>query len=786
MIRNFFTVAIRSFFKQKFFSFINVFGLASGLTCAIFIYLWVSDEVSKDKFHQDSEKIYQVVSNLELSEGEILTWPITPGPLADDIRENVAEVEFVVRTNSASQQLFQYGDKSFNESGLFADPDFFKLFSFKILSGKPSTDSADVSTISISESLSEKLFGNEDPIGKVIKYNTKFDFTVGAVFQDPGAESSLKFDYILPFEIYRKNRGDGFHWGNYDHPLYLKLYDVTASDAASKKINERRAALAQSGNEDNVDFYLQPFTEYYLNGQYENGKPVGGRIKYVRIFAIVAIFILVIACINFMNMATAKAMTRAKEVGVRKAIGAQRQSLIVQFLSESFLISALSILIAIGLVYMLLPMFNELVAKQIVLQLTDIKFLLTLLTILILTGLLAGIYPAFFLSSYKAVNVLKGSSAQNAGGSVLRKALVVFQFSLTVILIACSLVVYNQIDFIMNKNLGYSRESVLTFRLRGNLTNEFDAFKNEALSFPGVVSVSRANQSLVEVNNQTSSVGWQGKPDNSDIFFRSIVTDYDFLETMGLQLTEGRLFKKEFNDTSNFVVTKKAVETMNMKDPIGQSISLWGVQGKIVGVVEDFHGRSMHEGMDPFVFMCKPEWTGTVAIRFDGSKTQEAIAHLEKTYKKFNAEYPFVFSFADDDFKKLYSNEKVTASLALGFTVMAIIISGLGLLGLAAYTAERKKKEISIRKTLGASVSGIVAMMSGDFVKLSLIAAVIGCPIAYYFMSKFLEGYAFHTELSWWLFALTALSVLAISLATIIFQVIKAAIANPVNALRNE
>lgn len=786
MIRNFLTVAIRNFLRQKFYSFINVFGLASGLVCTLFIYLWVNDELSKDKFHQNSEEIFQIVSNLKMNSGEILTWPITPGPLAEEIRENSAEVAMAVRTQGAGSVLFQHEEKSFMERGFYADPDFFNLFSFKILKGKPNTSTGDISSISISEKLAEKLFGNSDPIGKTVKVNNQTDYTIAAVFQDVPAQSSLVFEFILPFEVYKKNRGDGFNWGNYDHPLYVRLHDPANADRAIRNINERRSKVADADGGSNVQFYMQPFTEYYLNSLYENGQPVGGRIKYVRIFSVVAIFILAIACINFMNMATAKAANRSKEVGIRKVVGAQRKSLVLQFIAESTLLSFISMMIALGIVYLALPLFNTLVAKQISIVLFDPKFFLAVIAIILLTGLLAGSYPAFFLSSYQPATVLKGSTTQNFSGAGLRKTLVIFQFALTVILIASSLVVYNQIEFIRNKNIGYDRQSVVSFGLRGELRNQFDSFKDELLKFDGITHVAKGDQSLVEVQNQNSSVNWPGKPDDSQQFFRTVAVDYGYLETMGLALQEGRFFKKEFNDTSNFVITERAVEVMGLTEPIGQEITQWGIKGKIVGVVKDFHSRSMHESIDPIIFMCNAQWGSWAFVRFKGTEAQEAVNHIEQIHRKYNPQYPFVYSFVEDDFEKLYNNEKITGSLALGFTVMAIIISGLGLLGLAAYSAEKRKKEISIRKTLGATVSGIVSMMSKDFVQLSLIAAVIGCPIAYFLMDRFLESYAYHTDLSWDVFVLTSLGVTALTLITVIFQVAKAAIANPVDALRNE
>lgn len=790
MFKNLLIVAIRSFLKQKLYSIINLVGLASGLTCALFIYLWVNDEVSKDKFHQDSDKIFQILANINPGDGELITWTNTPGPLGEDIREKNPEVELVVRVMNNRSDMFQYEDKSFIESGAVTDPEFFKMFSYVILSGKPNTDTADISSISISHQLAQKLFGDADPIGKIVKANNQTDYTIAAVFEDIGSESSMKFDYVIPYEVFKKQRssGGGFNWGNYDHPTYVKLFDASQAQQTIDKINERRAALSRAQGEasSDVTFYIQPYTDNYLHSQFENGKPVGGRIKYVKIFTIVAIFILIIACINFMNMATARAVNRAKEVGVRKVVGAERQALIMQFIGESMIISLLSMVLAILATYLLLPLFNILVAKQIVIELFDPTFWVFALLIVCVTGILAGAYPAFFLSSYQPAQALKNAASSQRGSGALRKALVIFQFTLTVVLVASSLVIYDQIKFIFNKNIGYDREAVLSFPIRGNLRNEFGAFKNESLQYPGITTISRADNSLVEVNNQNSSVHWPGKSDNETIFFRTVVVDYDYLETMGLEIIQGRSFKKEFSDTSTFVVSKKAVEAMGLTDPIGTEIEQWGRKGRIIGVVNDFHSRSMHEAIDPIVFMFLPTWAGRAFIKFDGNKTQEVLKSLENIYGKYNPQYPFTYTFIDDDFERLYNNERVTASLALSFTVMAIIISGLGLLGLAAYTAERKRKEISIRKTMGASVGRIVAMMSGDFVKLSIIAAIIGCPTAWYLMSKFLEGYAYHTELGWGLFVLTAVCVLLISLVTVIFQVAKAAIANPINSLRNE
>jgi predicted permease len=783
MIKNFFTVAIRSFLRQKLYSLINVAGLASGLVCVLFIYLWVVDEVTKDKFHREGEKIYRVVSNLSLTEGEILTWTVVPGPLAEDIADNFKDVEIVVRA-AGDQMVLEYEGEKFTERGYFADPKFFDLFSFRILKGKPFTKPGDVSAIAMSDKVAAKVFGgNAEAMGKTIVINGR-SHTIECIFENPDNQSTLQFGFVVPYEVYRKNRGDGFNWGNYDHPLYVKVDPKNVADVTNR-INERSAARAED-KDSYTRYLLQPFQDVYLHGRYENGVPVGGRIEYIRIFTVVGIFMLVIACINFTNMATARAAFRAKEVGIRKVVGAYRRSLIYQFILESVLVSALSMVIALGLVYALLPAFNTLVSKSIGLNLSSPELLLTLAVIVLITGILAGSYPALFLSSYQPASVLKGSTHQSFSGVSLRKLLVVFQFSLTVILIASSLVIYSQIEYIRSKNIGYNRESVLWFPAAGDLNLRFDAFRNEVMQIPGVKSLGKSNESLVEVNNQNSSVSWPGKDENNSPFFRTVVVDFGYMETMGLKLSEGRFFEKAHNDTSNFILTKRAVEVMGITDPIGLNISQWGFPGKVVGVVEDIHTRSLQETLDPVVFFCKPEWTGRVFVRLEPNVPEGSLDEVRKLFSRYSNGYPFEFRFLDEDFEKLYSTEKVTGVLALGFTTLAVIISGLGLLGLAAYTAERRKKEISIRKTLGASVAGIVTMISGDFIRLCLIAALIGCPVAYFLMDEFLSGYAFHTPLDWKLFAATAVCVTFICILTVIVQVVRAASANPVDALRNE
>lgn len=788
MLKNFFLVAIRNFLRQRFYSFINVFGLSTGLASALFIFLWVNDERGIDAGYKDSDRIYRIVSNMKMSNDEILTWEITPGPLGESVTDNIPEVEAVVRTMFNGVDLIQYNDKSLMEKGMYGDSTFFRIFDFRILQG--TTDNLDRSSIAISKKLAKSLFGDEDAVGKMVRFARKHDLEVKAVFDDIERGTTMRFDYLLPMDIYRRDRGDGWNWGNYDHPFYLKLRADASPDAVIKKINDIEDARIRAiapGEEASSWFLMLPLNTYYLNSHFTNGIPDGGRIFFVRIFSVVGIFIVLIACINFMNMATARAVQRAKEVGVRKVVGAQRASLIWQFIGESLITTLLAMIVAIGIVFALLPVFNEIVSKKIELNFGDPVFIISCLLIVVVAGLTAGSYPAFFLSSYKPASVLKGTASPGMRGATLRKGLVVFQFALTVIMVASAIVVARQINFIRSRELGYDRKQVLSFYANGDVYSRFVSFKTEAEKIPGVQLVSRSNNSLVQVNNQNRGVEWPGKPEDDVTFFRTVVVDYDFPKVMGMKLKEGRLFNDGVADTSNYVVTQKAVDVMGLENPVGTKIVQWGVPGTIIGVVEDFHSRSMHEAIDPVVFMCRPQWgVPQIFVRYEGAKSSEVVAGLEQLTKQFAPEYPFVYSFLDDDFERLYNIDKVTGALALGFTTIAIIISGLGLLALAAYTAERRKKEISIRKTLGASVSTLITLMAREFAVLSLIAAVIGCPVAYYFMGVFLEGYAYHMDLGAGIFVLTAAIVVIIAIVTVMFQVARAAVANPVDSLRNE
>jgi putative ABC transport system permease protein len=782
MLKNYLLVAFRNFQRQKLFSFINVVGLAIGLACSLLIYLWLSDEINKDKFHADLDRIHRVVTNIHDDSGTI-TWMMTPGPLAEEIKASIPEVEYVSPVSEGGKALIQVGEKSFLPAGYFATPDFFKIFTYNLLEGNAAQPLTDPTSIVITKSLAEKLFGTSHALGKVVTLLNENELTVTGIVDVPSS-SSLQFDFIAHFDVHIKYRPQD--WSNSDYPLYLKLREDATAAIVQKKINDQVAKTLNltAYEQKRFQYFVQPFGDRYLYGTFENGFPTDGKIKYVKIFTVVAIFIMVVACINFMNLATARASIRHKEIGVRKVIGAQRSVLIVQFITESLLTVTLSMILAIFLVELSLPLFNLIMEKQLSIRFADPAFYGPVLIIVLVTGILAGIYPAFILSGVNPVSVLKSMHQSIGNGISLRQVLVVFQFTLSVVLIVSSIVAIKQISFIQNKHLGYNKENILMISTRGIKDNE--VFKNQLLQLPGVRNVSVAGENITNVQNQTSGFTWKGKLEDKKPYIRSVVVGYDFPETIGLKFSDGRSFSKAHNDTTNFIINKKLATLMNVAEPVGMEVEMWGVKGEVVGVVEDFHLRSLSEDIDPVALLCYPKWTGLFYVNIDGANTRETMARIEETYKVVNPHYPFEYTFLDESYHKLYREEQVISKLSFSFTVVAIIISALGLLGLASYTTERKKKEISIRKVLGASIRNLLFLLSSEFMVLVLIAIAIGLPLAYLIVERFLENYAYHISLNAGIFFVSAAALLVITLAVISFQVIRAALENPVDNLRNE
>ena len=787
MIKNYFKIAWRNLLHNKTFSLINIFGLALGMTCSLLIMLWLKDELKRDKFHVNDKRLFRVMENQYYS-GDISTFPSSPGILAENIVKDVPEIEMASQMLWEEQPLFTVGDKFDKEKGRHVQKDFLRMFSFKLAKGDAATALARPDAVVISKSLANKYFKGEDPIGKMIKIDSKENVMVTGVLEEIPELSSLKFDFLMSYDIWFKKNDWAKEWDNNGPRCYVMLAANTSVDKVNAKIKNY---IKTKHKDSNVELFLQNYGESYLYSNWDNGKQKGGRIEYVRIFSVVAIIILLIACINFMNLATARSLRRAREIGVRKVVGAGKRQLVAQFIGESMFVSFLALILSLLIVALILPSFNTLTEKHLAINLADPSFLLIVLGLTVVTGFISGSYPALFMSTLKPIIVLKGLLKFKSGATYFRKGLVVFQFALSIFLILGMIVIYRQINYIHNKNLGFAKEDLLYIPLEGELQKNFMTFKEELLKQPGIKYISSAQSSPLEVGSSTQGVRWPGKDTTKLILFSNNPITYDYVKTMGIELVGGRDFDPSYSlDSMNYLVNEAAARKIGYKDPVGKELTVWGDKGTIIGLMKDYHHNSLHVPIEPLILrLFKKSWNsywGNVIIKTEQGQTKQALASMEKVYKKFNPGFPFKYYFTDDEIMNNYKAEYTVSKLSRYFAFLAIFISCLGLFGLVTFTAEQKTKEIGIRKVLGASVTGIIGMLSKDFIKLVLIAAVIAFPVAWWMMHKWLNDFEYRVSIGWWVFVVAGVAALLIALLTISFQSIKAAIANPVKSLRTE
>jgi predicted permease len=784
MFRNYVTVAFRNLWKNKAYSFLNIAGLAVGMACSILILFWVEDEKSYDTFHTDATDIYYIRENQTYEGGKIFTFGSTPGPLAEGLKQDFPEVVESVRLNWGSDVLFAYGDKRFREEGKYADPALFNVFSFPVLKGDVKSALNDIHSVVITRKLAEKYFGTEDPIGKVMRLDNKEDYKVTAVLEDLPQNSTLQFDFLLPFENYLSENKWLKDWGNNGLQTFLKLRPGASAEALNQKI----AGYIKKHNEDsNVELLLQPLTEIRLYSEYKDGKNVGGRISYVRLFAVVALFILAIACINFMNLSTARSEKRSKEVGVRKVMGAVRGLLIRQFLGESLLMAVLALFLALVLVSVVMPFFNEIAGKELVLNWFDGRHWLLFAAITVFTGILAGSYPALFLSAFNPVQVLKGTVKTGKAAVRFRQVLVVGQFFFSILLIIATIIVFQQINYLRNRPLGYDKENLMMVRMQGNMPDSYENIKQNLLQIGGVGSVTKASQSMFEVNNNTGGVDWPGKPEGMSTLFGIVQADYDFTNTFGMQLKGGRDFSRDRGtDSLAVLINEESARRMGMKDPVGKMLELHDKSYTIIGVLKDFHYNSVYSPIEPLIIQLAP-YAHYMFIRIGKNvKLPATVSSVEGVLRKFNPAYPFEYRFLDDELEKSFKSEQQLGQLAAWFAGLAVLISCLGLFGLAMFTAEQRRKEIGVRKVLGASVSGVVMLLAKEFLKLVLVAFLIAVPVAWYVALEWLQSFAYRIDVTWWVFAITGSVAHFIGLLTVSFQSLRAALAKPVKSLRTE
>jgi len=792
MIKNYLKTAWRNLRRNKAFSVINISGLALGLTCSLLIILWIQDEQSVDGFHKNGKLLYQVYER-NYYDGKVEASYPTQGLLAEELKKLIPEIEYASGFEYASApgtlSTFEANNKVNKMAGLYAGADFFSMFSYPLLQGTEQSALNSPGGLAISKKMAENFFGSaEKAIGQLIRFENKDELKVTAVFENIPTNSSQQFDFLRTWHDFVKENNWVHNWGNTDPSTFVQLRRNADALKVESKIKDFIDRYRQKDNSFRAELAIQPYPEKYLHSSFKNGYVDGGRIEYVNLFMIVAVFILLIACINFMNLATAQSAKRAKEVGLRKVVGAARSSLVKQFIGEALLLTLFSVVLAIVLSATLLPAFNNLTGKQLSIPFTQPLFWLSIIALMIITGFVAGSYPALFLSSLNPAKVLKSGLKFGAGNIFLRKGLVVFQFTLSIILIVGMIVTYRQMNYIQGKNLGYDRDNLLYIPIEGELANKYTLFKQQASEIPGILDISKMRNSPTVIEHHTGSISWPGKDPNLTVSFADGVVGYDFVKTMKLQLKEGRDFSKEFGtDSISYMLNETAVNKIGFINPIGETVTWGNHPGKIIGVLKDFHFSSMHQSIEPLILRLDENWTwGTILVRVKAGKTREVLAGIEKLCSAMNPKFPFTYQFSDSEFSKLYKSEAIVSRLSNCFAFLAIFISCLGLFGLATFTAVQRTKEIGVRKVLGASVPQIIAMLSGSFIKLIVISMFIAFPVAWYFMNKWLENFAYKVHLGWIIFFIAGSVAVMIALLTVSYQAIKAAIANPVRSLRTE
>jgi putative ABC transport system permease protein len=788
MFRNYLAVAWRNLWKNKSFSAINILGLALGITCSLLIMLWVKDEYKMDAFHKNGNHLYSVYQTTWF-DGKISGGHYTPGLMADEMKRVLPEVTHATGFAWNDWNTFAAGEKIMKLEGNAAGADFFSMFSYPLLAGSATTALSTPTSIAISHTMANNFFGSpKEALGKTLRFENYRDLQVTAVFEDIPSTSSHRFKYLLNWDFFLEKNAWAKNWGNNGPFTFLLL----RPDADAAKLDKRIKKFLDNYITDQmpgfrVELGLQKYNDMYLHSQMKDGHIAGGRIEYVQLFSVVAVFILLIACINFMNLTTARSVKRAKEIGVRKVVGAVRSVLVRQFIGEALLITCIATVIAMVLMVLLLPVFNGVTAKNITLPLNETYFWISLLSIILITGFLSGSYPALLLSSFNPVSVLKGKLKLGTGAAWFRKGLVVFQFTLSILLITGMIVITRQVNYMQTVNLGFNKQNLIYLPIEGDLVTKYKVFKEEAMRLPGIAGVTQMSNRPTHIQNGTGGVTWPGKDPNVAIMFTHASVGYDFIKNLQLTLLQGRDFSPEFGDSASFIINEKALAKIGYKDPIGQPIEQWGVKGKIVGLIKDFHFNSMHTPIEPLILrLGENSGHGYMLIRTEGGKTPVALAGLEKLARQINPQFPFAHQLADEEWALLYEKEKVIEKLSNSFAFLGIFISCLGLLGLVMFTAGQRAREISIRKVLGASTSSLFALLSKDFLWLVGIAMVIASPLAWWAMNNWLQNFEYRIPIHWTIFGIAGIASIIIALGTISFQAIKAALANPVKSLRTE
>lgn len=792
MTKIFFRGIYRNFLRNKGFSAINMTGLAIGMAAAILILLWIQDEKSYDQFHQHKDRIYEVWNSVPM-DGKLATWNTVSALTARAIEKDIPEVERAVRTDRASNLLFTVGDKKVMKSGILVDTGFFQLFTFPMIKGNPYTALNDLHAVILTEKTAKGLFGEEDAMGKIIKIDNRESFTVSGIIKDIPENSRFKADFLLPYSALKYRETVDYGWSDNSTPTFVLLKPNASFASVAPKIKVLKQHYDDEAKNLKWQLFMYPLERWRLYSSFTNGvEDNGGRSTFVKIFGIIAALILLVACINFMNLSTARSEKRAKEVGIRKVVGAHKASLISQFIGESVFISLLAGIMAIGIVMISLPAYNQLTEKKLFIDFYDINTWIIFIGFILFTGFLAGSYPAFFLSSFQPVKVLKGTFKKVNGLVTPRKVLVVLQFTFAIVLIISTIIIKQQMDYAREREAGYNKDNLVYHFMTGDISANYTLIKNELLQSGIVKAVTKTNSPLTDRWSNGWGQNWQGKDPDDKTPFDRYLADEGLGATAGLQFVQGRDFdlKQYPTDSTGLIINESALKVMKFKDPIGQVVSDLGVEWHVVGVIKDFILTSPYEPTRP-ILICGAKSSfltfQVVQMKLSGkTATAESLKTMESIFKKYNPEYPFDYKFIDEAYARKFENERRQGTLAALFAGLTIFISCLGLFGLATYMAENRIREIGVRKVMGASVASITTLLSKDFVKLVLVSFLIAAPLAYWIMYHWLQDYAYRVNIQWWVFAVACILTITIAILTVSYQSIRAALMNPVNSLKRE
>ena len=788
MLSNYIKIAVRNVMKNTVYSVINVTGLSVGIASAILIFLWVADEVSFNRFHKNYDNLYQVYMNQEFSDG-IGSQNSMPYALKEAIVHKSSQVKHIAMSNWGEGNLLTVGDNQVSKVGISVTEDFLKMFSFKMIKGDPATALGDPNSIVLTKSTAEALFGHDDPINQMVKIDKDHELKVTGIIEDVPQQSTIVFNHLLPFAYYEATqawvRESKDSWQNNAFQLYVELQPDTKAEDINTSIRD----LVKENDKDakSAALFLHPMKQWRLYTQFKNGKVAGGMIEYVQLFTIIAIFVLVIACINFMNLATARSESRAREVGVRKSVGSRRKELILQFLGESIFITFIAFIAALLIVEFSLPFYSTLVNKKLFIDYANPLLWMMAGGLVVITGVVAGSYPAFYLSAFHPAKVLKGKMHTGKGASTPRKVLVTLQFGFSILLIIGTVVIYQQIQHVKDREMGYDRENLMLIWTNTELETSFKTIKDELIRTGAVKSVCKSNSPITRIFS-SNAVQWRGMPDGPPVSFTTIATEYDYAETMGIKMRQGRDFSRDFrSDSSTIIINQAAADLMGIENPIGEKLKMWGQERAVIGVMENVVMGSPYQPIDPLVMIFDPSWTSTIAVRLGKTKDlPSSISAVETIFKKFNPSYPFAYRFADTEFETKFSTINLISQLATIFASLAILITCLGLFGLAAFTAEQRTKEIGIRKVMGATVTSLVVLITKDFSRLVLVAFLVSAPLAWLALNSFLERYPYRISIQWWVLPVVGMMALILAMIIVSAQAVRAATNNPTHALRSE